>query len=199
MTLEWLRFIERDIEQSRQPLTHDCIVSPGGRFRYWLRRKVAAPAENPKCNYPGVLWVMLNPSKARAEVRDPTDRKCEGFTRILGGAEYAIVNLFAYSATKPADLFFWGYSDAIGPDNDYYLKRAVRFAHHEGWLIMCAWGFPTLPKAEVDYVQERAADVKEIIGRGACLMTTDKGFPRHPLYVPYVGDYPYPYVRSIDT
>lgn len=175
-------------------LDRECVTSRNGEFRYWLRRKVRQPYENPKHNYAGVLWIMLNPSKARAEVRDPTDRKCEGFTQRLGGSEYGIVNLFGYSATKPTNLFDWGIEDAVGPENDLYLETAAEYARRNQWLIMCAWGRPSLPKRQVEAVRQRSGVVSGLIGsRVHCLMTTDEGFPRHPLYVSYSGDYPYPY------
>lgn len=50
-------------------------------------------------------FVMLNPSTADAEIDDPTIRRCMGFARTLGFDGIRVVNLYAYRATKPADLW----------------------------------------------------------------------------------------------
>ena len=72
------------------------IISPCGQFRYWLRRQWGGDGT--------LLYVMLNPSTADADVDDATVRRCIRFARDHGFGAMEVVNLFAHRATKPADL-----------------------------------------------------------------------------------------------
>src|SRR5689334_16488446 len=71
-------------------------ISECGRYRYSLHRWWGAGER--------LYFVMLNPSTADAEVDDPTIRRCMGFARTLGFDGIGVVNLYAFRATKPADL-----------------------------------------------------------------------------------------------
>lgn len=104
--------------------------SPCGRYRYRLWRRWAPG--------PCFVWVMANPSVAGAERDDPTTRKVRGFTQRWGGGAIEIVNLFAWVATFPVDLFdaFRRGEDVIGPDNDAALRGAVSRADK----VIVAWG-----------------------------------------------------------
>jgi len=81
------------------------IVSDDGLYRYRLWRRWDA-----EC--PTMVWIMLNPSTADAEVDDPTIRRCIGFARRehCGGIE--VVNLYALRATNPA-----AHPTPEGPEN----------------------------------------------------------------------------------
>jgi hypothetical protein len=96
------------------------IVSDCGRFRYHLRREWSAGST--------LLFVMLNPSTADADVDDNTIRRCVGFGQAEGFGAVEVVNLFAFRATDPADLRRAGY--LVGPDNDFHLQMATALAAH---------------------------------------------------------------------
>ncbi len=141
------------------------ILSPCRVYRYALWRE-----------WPGgtgyVLWIMFNPSSADEVKPDPTIRRCIGFATRWGCQALIVVNLFAYRATHPADLFMA--RDPIGPDNDEHLRRETNNAQY----IVCAWG--ASPKAV-----ERSREVLEILRDKTLhvLGLTNRGHPRHPLYV----------------
>lgn len=145
------------------------IISECGQYRYLLQQ----PSEVDHPDRATALFVMLNPSTADAELDDPTIRRCRGFARDWGCAGLNVANLYAYRATKPADL--WTAAHPEGPLNDYYLASLAR--DHKDFV--CAWGANARP--------ERVYAVSEILkASGArlwCLGTTKSGAPRHPLYV----------------
>lgn len=145
------------------------IISECGKYRYLLTRdsEVAAPDRGT------ALFLMLNPSTADATLDDPTIRRCRSFARAWGCAGLSVANLYAFRATRPADL--WQADDPIGPDNDALLGRLAA----EYGDIVCAWG----ANAKTDRV---LAVAETLINAGArlwCFGTTKDGQPRHPLYV----------------
>ncbi len=116
---------------------------------------------------------MLNPSTADAAADDPTIRRCIGFARAWGFGALEVVNLFAYRATRPADLF--AADDPVGPRNDRFVRAAARSAA----MVVAAWGVHGTRRG-------RDADVLatlRILGSVHCLGTTKRGQPRHPLFV----------------
>ena len=60
--------------------------SEDGRYRYYLTRRWD------KCRYP-IIFAMLNPSTATAEIDDPTLRRCIGYARKWGYGGLIVVNL----------------------------------------------------------------------------------------------------------
>jgi hypothetical protein len=155
-------------------LITDATVSADGRYRYRLRR----------CWGPGTLlpFVMLNPSTADARADDPTIRRCVGFARAHGFDGVTVVNLFAYRATKPADL--WAAAadgvDIVGSGNDDLLLDVFDHAARRGTPVVAAWGAgaPAARAADVAaYAATWSADVLHHLG------LTATGAPRHPLYV----------------
>src|SRR5438309_1272265 len=79
------------------PLRRAALFDPTGRYRYTLTR-VWDPALEP------VVFVMLNPSTADASRDDPTIRRCINLARAWGFGSMHALNLFAFRATRPADL-----------------------------------------------------------------------------------------------
>ncbi len=121
---------------------------------------------------------MLNPSTANAEMDDPTVRKCQGFATRLGYRRLVIVNLFAFRATKPADLL--GVNDPVGPDNDSHIRYAIMTSE----IVVVAWGAHRAARS-------RVADFLRIVGPHqplSCLGHTKDGSPRHPLMLPYASE-----------
>ncbi|MGH2626189.1 MAG: DUF1643 domain-containing protein [Anaerolineales bacterium] len=119
---------------------------------------------------PVVTFVMLNPSTADAEQDDPTIRRCTAFARNWGYGRLEVVNLFAYRAASPRELF--AARDPVGPENRRWVSGSV-----EGNRVVVAWG---------NHGRGLRSPVWEgLSGRGrACLGLTALGEPRHPLYVP---------------
>ena len=51
-----------------------------------------------------MLFIGLNPSTADGIDDDPTIRRCIRFAKDRGYGRLSVANLFAYRATRPADL-----------------------------------------------------------------------------------------------
>lgn len=122
-----------------------------------------------------VLWIMLNPSTADEATDDPTIRRLRTFTRRFGFSGFTVVNLYAYRATKPNDL--WTAADPVGPDNDRVIRETAFTAHTEGAPIIAAWGANAKP--------DRVAHVLALpfVRDLHCLGVNKDGSPKHPLYV----------------
>lgn len=150
------------------PVRRAAVMSSDGLYRYSLVRRWGrgAPA----------TFVMLNPSTADAERDDPTIRRCVGFARAIGADGLIVLNLYAYRATKPADL--WLAEDPVGPDTDRVLEQRATIAASKGEPLIAAWGANARP--------DRVAQVLELPGMSAltALGVTSYGAPRHPLYLP---------------
>lgn len=159
------------------------VISDCGKYRYRLSR-TWMPGR------PVATFVMLNPSTADAMVDDATIRKCMGFAQRWGMGGIRVGNLFAYRATKPADMMHKSVVDPVGPDNERHLMALCRDAAgnaiDDDGLIICAWGAngsymdqdqTFLGWCEMDWlIKERCVKA---------LRLTSKGAPEHPLYVPY--------------
>ena len=164
---------------------HDtAIISPSGRYRYWLRRRL-----NWIMGDAPVVFCMLNPSTADATEDDPTIRRCIGYANQWGASDLVVVNLFALRSTDPAALFADGVSDPEGPDNDTIIRYAAEFCAAHNGTFVCAWGSAGKTKAQQRYVADRAATVLGIIEDAGCeptyLRRSEKtGQPGHPLYLP---------------
>lgn len=146
------------------------IISPCGQFRYRLWRRWSS-------NVNPITFIMLNPSTADAEQDDPTIRKCIGFAKRLGQGAIEVVNLYAYRATKPAELKAAGWPK--GPENDRHILDACKDSRD---AVICAWGANARgmdrPRAVLDLLRTSGI-------RPMALALTDDGIPRHPLYIPY--------------
>jgi hypothetical protein len=145
-------------------LNKSVMLSEDGRYRYHLTRTWDDGDR--------AVFVMLNPSTADAYEDDPTIRRCIGYARRWGLAGIEVVNLYAYRATNPAEL--WEVDDPVGPENDLWL-RAVGSS---GFPLVAAWGANAQPRR-----------VQRVLGlpgfdRLTCLRTTQAGHPGHPLYLP---------------
>ena len=150
--------------------TTSADFSPCGRYRYTLRRawtgRRAVPPRRER-----LLIIALNPSTADAERDDPTIRRCIGFAQAWGFRSLCVANLFAWRATRPADLKLA--PDPVGPDNDAWLRHEARRAG----LVVAAWGVHGVH-------QGRDAAVRAMLPMLYCLRRTRDGHPAHPLYLP---------------
>jgi hypothetical protein len=164
------------------------LISACGKYRYllwrewrgthdpknwkWLGFKDGAGAEvgEPKT----CLFVMLNPSTADGELDDATIRRCVGFAKAWKYERLEVVNLFAYRATKPKDLFAAG-AEMHGLDNQEVIERAVR----DAGIIICGWG------AHGSWGEQDEIVRGWMLGKKHhALGFTKDGQPRHPLYLP---------------
>lgn len=143
------------------------VFSDCGAYRYALTRIWDAAAAR-------VLFVMLNPSTASEERNDPTVARCEARARALGFGGLAVANLFAWRATRPADLRRAAHP--IGPGTDRHLLEDAARAD----LLICAWG-------NHGALHGRGAEVlRLLVSRGHALHhlgLTRLGQPAHPLYL----------------
>lgn len=147
------------------------VISPDKRYRYQLTREWTAG--------PKVVFVMLNPSTADADVDDPTIRRCIGLARGWGFGGLVVVNLFAFRASKPKELK--RVIDPVGPDNWKYLEMTCRQATTNRSPVICAWGanggFKSQDSKFLNRCMEWQVELK-------ALRLTANGDPWHPLYVP---------------
>ncbi len=145
-----------------------------GPYRYLLWRAwgEAHPDKTPR----HLLWVLLNPSKADAHQDDQTLRRCISFSKAWGYDGLEVVNLFAFIATNPRDL--WAAADPVGPENDRYLAAAAACAAD----IMVAWGehgaFQQRDRAVLSLLKLQSARPLWCLGMGR------NGCPRHPVRLP---------------
>ena len=139
------------------------------RYRYDLTR-IWDPLR------PKALFVMLNPSTATERANDPTVARVERRAQALGFGAYRVCNLFAWRATDPDQLF--RAAAPVGPQNDDALAEACQW----GDQLICAWGnhggFDGRGRA-VEALMRRAN--RPLLHFGL----TQKGHPKHPLYLPY--------------
>jgi len=141
---------------------HTAVLSPCRTWRYALERRWGSG--------PFVLFVGLNPSTADESEDDPTIRRCVRFAKGWGYGGLLMGNLFAYRATRPADMI--AAEDPVGPDTDVWLTTlAIRSG-----LVVAAWGAHPFSRG-------RDKDVVDLLGNMYALGLTKSGAPRHPLYL----------------
>lgn len=142
------------------------VIDPTGLYRYSLWREWDT-------NAPRLAFIMLNPSLADAITDDPTLRRCISFAQSWGYGSLEAVNLFAYRASCPTILN--QITDPIGSENDRYLKQAVELADK----IIVAWGNRGILRNRSRVVLDWLTGFDALY----CLGITQRGYPRHPLYV----------------
>lgn len=147
-------------------MKRNAVIDSTGLYRYSLEREWEPTA-------PRLAFVMLNPSLADAITDDPTLRRCISFAQSWGYGSLEIVNLFAYRASRPTILK--QITDPIGSENDRYLKKAVDLADK----IIVAWGNQGILKNRAKVVLHWLDGFDTLY----CLGITQRGYPRHPLYV----------------
>lgn len=144
------------------------ILSKDGLYRYRLGRIIDVEKKST------MMFVMLNPSIANAEMDDPTIRRCIGFAKREGMGKLEVVNLYAFRATQPADLF--RAKEPVGEDNLKHIEQCANSAD----IIVAGWGTHGKDRIVVDAV----CDVFKKIGKQVfCLGKTKEGYPKHPLYI----------------
>lgn len=123
---------------------------------------------------PKVLFVMHNPSKADANVNDPTVKRCIGFAKSWGYGGIYIGNISAYRATNPKDL-----NDI--PVHELFVKsnmQNIKWMAEKCSLHVLAHGVPhkkLRPWVTYSY------DLNHI--KFHVIEMTKSGFPGHPLFL----------------
>lgn len=149
----------------------DAVISKGGKYRYTLSRWWKTGERGM------LLWVMLNPSTADGTKDDNTIRRVINFSQSWGFEAAVVVNLYAWRATKPKDLWVAARegNDIIGPKNDKWIRKEVYHAQR----VIVAWG------NNADF--HRPKQVQEILSAHRkkvwALGTTTSGQPLHPLRI----------------
>lgn len=124
------------------------------------------------------FW-LLNPSKADAEIDDPTLRRGMHFGRREGKGGIVYGNAYSYRCTNPKDLPH-DVAKAFGPENYDALLRIATDAAASNTPIVCGWGAHPIDE---DVWHTMAEIVKRTGAETVCLGKTKHGLPRHPLYV----------------
>ena len=140
-----------------------------GQYRYALWRRWDEGKST-------VMFIMLNPSKADAECNDATIRRCLGFADSWGFGSLLVGNLFAWKATKPADLKAAERAgkEIVGPCNDDALEVMVKRAQK----VIAAWG-------NHGVLQNRSHELREKLrGQLYYLKLNKTCEPAHPLTLP---------------
>lgn len=125
-----------------------------------------------------VLFVMLNPSTADAEQDDPTIRRCIGFANAWDYGWLEVANLSPCRATDPKELIK---SDGETEEQEKSNHKTITLLARQCDMVVVAWGNHGVDRdRNLKVLKLLRAEKDEIY----CLGTTNRGHPKHPLYVP---------------
>ena len=167
----------------------DGFVITEGDYRYWLECKLSDAASK----LGACLFLMLNPSTSYSEDRKSrhvTRENCKAFAKRRGYGTLWTCNLYAYPCREAWDLA--DAKDPVGPNNDAYIREAVRRAD----MVVCAWGGSgwgplgdkfTARVREVVAILEGEGAAGKLHALGHCL--TERGHPRHPMPFGFDAEY----------
>ena len=136
------------------------ILSEDNLYRYQLSR-IWDDAK------PSILFIMLNPSTADAEVDDPTIRRVIQFARSWGYGAVYVANLYAFRSTDPKALKHA--DDPVGKDNVSHITQLIGMVDK----VVYAWGNN---KKEPSWLSE-------MVQTPYCIDLSKNGIPKHPLYL----------------
>jgi hypothetical protein len=151
-------------------MKRSATISQCGRYRYELARTWVEPDSAIADAY--AVFIMLNPSTADASQDDPTIRRCISYARQWGMGGLVVVNLFAWRATDPRELYEHP-DEKIGEQNDEYIVANCRMAR----IVVAAWGTRGA-------LLDRGRQVRALVEDLHVLRLTKDGHPAHPLYLP---------------
>ena len=144
------------------------LYSPDEQYRYRLRRHWAEGKR--------VAFLMLNPSTADEMKNDPTVARCEQRAIRLGYTGFEVINIFALRSTDPKGLYT--HDNPQGSKNLFAIEQAISSVDD----VICAWG---AHGALLDQSAKIRKLITDLGGRCFHLGLTQKGEPKHPLYLPY--------------
>jgi hypothetical protein len=136
------------------------IISQDGKYRYQLSR-IWDEAK------PKVLFIMLNPSTADANVDDPTITRVVNFSKSWGYGGVFVGNLYAFRCTDPKGLRH--VDDPIGEENIQHIINLLGLVEK----VIYAWGNN---KKEPQWLMD-------LVDTPYCIDVSKKGIPKHPLYL----------------
>ena len=141
----------------------NAILSEDRKYRYVLSR--IWDETKPK-----VMIIGLNPSTADETEDDPTIGRCISFSKSWGYGGVYMLNLFAFRATQPKDMF--NAENPIGLENNSYIEIYSKKVDK----IVCAWGNHGIYK-------NRGNEIREKFDKLFYLKLNQTGEPAHPLYL----------------
>lgn len=149
-------------------------ISECGKYRFSLFREWHPDKDS-------LLWIMLNPSTADADVNDPTLDAITAFTDRAGYGSLWVVNLFPWRSSKPRELFNHPLSVIKGPKEEP--DALIELMRNVGpKVVACAWGQNQLPDPDAPArIYETLCQYDCQI---VCLGVNQDGSPKHPLYLP---------------
>lgn len=141
----------------------NAILSKDREYRYVLSRIWDETK-------PMVMIIGLNPSTADETEDDPTIGRCISFSKSWGYGGVYMLNLFAFRATQPSDMF--EALTPIGSENDNFIEMYAKKVDK----IICAWGNDGVYKDRSHYIQKKITNL-------FYLKMNQTGEPSHPLYL----------------
>ena len=141
----------------------DAILSEDRKYRYVLSRIWDE-------SKPLVVIIGLNPSTADEKDDDNTIKKCINFSKNWGYGGLYMLDLFAFRATAPSDMF--NASSPIGEENSKYIEKYSKLSDK----VICAWG-------NNGNFKNRSKEVLLNIENKFYLKLNKTGEPAHPLYL----------------
>ena len=136
------------------------IISQDKKYRYQLSRIWDEEK-------PNILFIMLNPSTADADVDDPTIRRVMNFSKSWGYGGVFVGNLYAFRSTDPKALRHT--DDPVGEDNIEHIKELIGVTER----VVYAWGNN----------QKEPEWLSSLVDTPYCIDISKKGVPKHPLYL----------------
>jgi hypothetical protein len=150
----------------------DALFSLNRKYRFWLTR--VWDEEKPMCAFIG-----LNPSTADETTDDRTILKCIKYARSWEHGGLLMLNLYAFRATDPKDL--WAarekWLDVVGGIPNHFEALQGYLAQFRVTRRIAAWGSDTKQAG-------RGLEAKLQIPKLDFLMKAKNGQPKHPLYLP---------------
>ena len=153
------------------------------KYRYRLGRRISNSPRR-------LLFIMLNPSLADAVQPDRTITRCTNFARAWGYGIMEVVNLFAYITPYPDHLIKAPHPGA-GAHNRKHIKSAIETAD----TIILAWGSRVLSTPAFKRQARQITKIAHHLAPLHHLGLTQRGEPRHPLYLPKTT-HPQPWLTS---
>jgi hypothetical protein len=138
----------------------NAVISQDNKYRYQLSRIW----DDEK---PTVLFIMLNPSTADADVDDPTIRRVVNFAKSWGYGGVIVGNLYAFRSTDPKALKHT--EDPIGEENIATVQTLIGLTDK----VVYAWGNN----------QKEPEWLCNLVETPYCIDISKKGIPKHPLYL----------------
>ena len=141
---------------------------------------------------PSATFIMLNPSKDGAVMRDRTTDKCGRYARRWGCGSFLVVNVSPFVSTDPRGMLKHAHDMSVMKENEAWIKFAASDTlcpRNVNGLVVCAWGnnIKSAPRDIIDIIFEAGC-------KPMCLAITKQGHPSHPLYlkeslkpIPYWG------------